>query len=1151
MAEPQTYACDIDLVLRVLSNDYCWTLSSADQFDPELPLLKPKAFGGTMILWKEELDPFITVVPTSSTAFSAILFHPTASVTTAHFSVYLPTSGREREFFEEISKLSLTIDSIMNTHPDAIIYLRGDFNVSSSNTKRSDTLSHFCNDHDLRELSIPHKTYHHFMGNGKSDSNLDRIFFSSTQHDAEILLRIHCKLSEPLIDSHHDLLISRWFPQPKEERLDTANNIRAPLVENKRMKVVWTDDGIEEFQKLVSPHLLRIQHLWLQNPTKTCISLLLQSTNELLTTSASATNKTFLLDGSRTSKSKSVPKPVRLSQNALRKLNKNLRKALEQNNECPDRIFKLKEEYNKARIIHRKLERRYKALSAFERDQNLSRGPTYIFHHIRSARRSKSAKIQKLLVDKKTYHGESVKDGFFESISQLKSRGSRHPSPLLQEFTQDYRNILEICKKGRHIPPISEKDSFELLQKMKADVTDIYGVTVNHFYYAGPLGWQHFHVLLNTLISNINSTTIEEVNTVYACILFKGHKKEKSLSSSYRTISSCPVVAKALDLYVKNLNFSRLNIDQSEVQFQGQGSSHELASVLLTETIQHSLFSLKQPVYVLYLDAQSAFDVVLPELLVRKLHQAGITGQSLLYINNRLCNRNTVVDWNGQHMGPVLDERGLEQGGVSASELYKVFGKEQLTLSQESKLGVPLTSTQDKDLIISAIGQADDTLLVSNSIRSLQYLLYLTETFCNRNQVSLSPGKTKLQVFFTPQMRSKVKYAMITNPVKLKGIEINFSETAEHVGVLRSTSGNSAAIFSRITAHRNALAAVLHTGMALNHRGNPAASLTVEQLYGLPVLISGLASLYLSKAEESIISQHHKETIRALQRLLPGTPTPVVCFLAGSLPGSAHIHLRQLSIFGMVTRLSGNFLHKYALKLFQSGSPPAKSWFSLIQNLCHKYSLPSPLELLESPKPKFLYKNLVKKKVISFWENSLRAESETLKSLKYFNPYFMSLTKTHPIWTTATSSPAKVAMATVQAVMISGRYRTESLCSKWKPQSSGCCLLSQDCSSSVEDLEHILRHCTALDPTRAKLTTFSLKYCDKTPNHVASLITKFLIDPNPEFCQFLLDCSTIPEVIKTCDVFGRSVLNELFNVTRTWVYTLHKDRLRKLGRWRH
>ena len=71
------------------------------------------------------------------------------------------------------------------------------------------------------------------------------------------------------------------------------------------------------------------------------------------------------------------------------------------------------------------------------------------------------------------------------------------------------------------------------------------------------------------------------------------------------------MVAKGLDIYVTHLHSDCWKDDQADVQFQGEGSSHELAAVLLTETIQHSLFTLKQPLYVLYLDAQSAFDVVL------------------------------------------------------------------------------------------------------------------------------------------------------------------------------------------------------------------------------------------------------------------------------------------------------------------------------------------------------------------------------------------------------------------------------------------------------------------------------------------------------------------------------------------------------------
>ena len=151
------------------------------------------------------------------------------------------------------------------------------------------------------------------------------------------------------------------------------------------------------------------------------------------------------------------------------------------------------------------------------------------------------------------------------------------------------------------------------------------------------------------------------------------------------------------------------------------------------------------------------------------------------------------------------------------------------------------------NLTISSVGQADDTLLLSNSIKKLQYLLQLSEEFCKRYQVTLSPAKTKLQVFFTSSMRAEVRFAMITNPIKLNNQQIHFSETAEHVGILRSTSGNLTTIFTRIKAHNKAMGAVLHTGMARKHRGNPAASLGVEKLYGLPVLLSGLGSLFLTK----------------------------------------------------------------------------------------------------------------------------------------------------------------------------------------------------------------------------------------------------------------------------------------------------------------
>ena len=116
-------------------------------------------------------------------------------------------------------------------------------------------------------------------------------------------------------------------------------------------------------------------------------------------------------------------------------------------------------------------------------------------------------------------------------------------------------------------------------------------------------------------------------------------------------------------------------IDQftADTQFQQKSRSHELATVTLTEAISHSNKVLGAPAYVLYLDAQSAFDLALKEFLINNLYGYGICDQGIIIINERLQNRKTVCEWNKTMMGPIEDECGVEQGGINSSDLYKVY----------------------------------------------------------------------------------------------------------------------------------------------------------------------------------------------------------------------------------------------------------------------------------------------------------------------------------------------------------------------------------------------------------------------------------------------------------------------------------------------
>ena len=114
---------------------------------------------------------------------------------------------------------------------------------------------------------------------------------------------------------------------------------------------------------------------------------------------------------------------------------------------------------------------------------------------------------------------------------------------------------------------------------------------------------------------------------------------------------------------------------------------------------------------------------------------------------------------------------------------------------------------------ISSIGQADDTVLISNDLNNLFYLLVLNNYFAEKYLQEISKEKTKLQVFNAPDIHD------IPNvDLKINGASIPFTQQVEHVGVLRSIAGNGPTIFARMSAHRKALGALLHTGIARGHR---------------------------------------------------------------------------------------------------------------------------------------------------------------------------------------------------------------------------------------------------------------------------------------------------------------------------------------------
>ena len=120
-----------------------------------------------------------------------------------------------------------------------------------------------------------HNTYHHFTGNGISDSQLD-ILISSVDHP-DRLEDIICKNYNPLITSSHDLIVSSFELTPKPHQ--PQDTPMAPRVIRLRYRVVWDSDGIPLYSSILGQTLPPLLASCGDSSSPQKISALLNQTN--------------------------------------------------------------------------------------------------------------------------------------------------------------------------------------------------------------------------------------------------------------------------------------------------------------------------------------------------------------------------------------------------------------------------------------------------------------------------------------------------------------------------------------------------------------------------------------------------------------------------------------------------------------------------------------------------------------------------------------------------------------------------------------------------------------------------------------------------------------------------------------------------------
>ena len=166
-------------------------------------------------------------------------------------------------------------------------------------------------------------------------------------------------------------------------------------------------------------------------------------------------------------------------------------------------------------------------------------------------------------------------------------------------------------------------------------------------------------------------------------------------------------------------------------------------------------------------------------------------------------------------------------------------------------------------------------------------------------------------------------------------------------------------------------------------------------------------------------------------------------------------------------------------------------------------------------------------------------------SLKYTNPNYCSLSAPHPILWTAGSNPHEVTKASIQSKMISGQYRTAMVSRHWSTNRKGWCC-SPYCIEIEETLEHFLIWFLLFNTARSTILRLWQGVADPD---ILELVTSVLRGPADILLRFILDASTHPTTISIGQMQGPELLCVIFHLTRTWCFSLHKERLNLRGKF--
>ena len=1015
-------------------------------------------------------------------------------------SAYMPTQGSNtiQTYSEEIDILQALMDE--NSNLDLLIL--GDMNASITRPRPSpidNALNTFISLNNLQHDEITQPTFNHH--NMKCSSKIDYILFKDT--NAEKPTNYQLLHSTSNTSSHRTISATLQYSI-------TRNNTKHKAKVSAKKVKQWDKVNTQVYKEALSNYLEEDDfHRQISSPFD-------------------AAEMTAIVCGAlKHAEKKAVPEKVVKLKGRTHKLPLSTVKALQRMKQLharlkdeanPNLVQTIKSDIAKSRKEVRAAMRRARAKERDKLYSSLMSKPNdKTFHRMISFQRKGKGEAADIIIG---YEGRELVDpcaqrmALTDHYAKLASR-SENPS-----FDAVY---LEKCSSALLFmskPEFSCNDkqqiehSIRKLNKNKA--ADLSGLKAEHLQ-ACP---KESAKLVARVEEGIKACGMlpETLSTgVVTSIGKKG--KDTRLPANHRGISITSILGKALEHTEITIVSEAVAEIQSYLQFGfSAGQSPLGASVIITEAVAISTHA-KQPLYIVTLDAQKAFDTVSHDILLHTL--ASSTELNTLHAATKLfySGLSSQVKWKDE-CGERFDiQQGVRQGGILSTHLYKLYINALLDELCSCKAGFCTGP-----YYFGSPTCADDVVLLANSPEDLQAQLNIVERYASERRYTINASKSGLVISGHTQNASR--HIIWT----MNGIEIPILEEVVHLGLTRVEDGSAHKLIDdRIRKGRRTLYALIGTGVHGSNGVGIDKCLTVYLTYVLPVVMYGLESLFLTAKEEQELEKFHSQMVKHLQGLPIRTATSGAYLLAGILPFKALLDRARLSLMRcMIATAVKPEIH--FLLTHGTARNISRSWTGMITHALALYELPLLQELLEHTPSKAQWKDQVSKAINKHWTSNLLLDATSKSTLSRMKPS-QDGTR-HPVWNQQSGCQA-VREATIKARMLMGVYLLQIHRSRFNQFAvDATCML---CKEEDEDLKHFLAVC----PCHERIRQFHIQ---RIGNVLAPLgITPQVTLAEPErFTQAILDYRLLVDAdVKQPE----DVIAEYEAATRHFCYELHKSRL--------